>query len=249
MRFLLLAILFVFSFSPVTAAEPSCFELRTYHAAEGKLDALNARFRNQTLALFEKHGMTNVGYWMPQQNDGQILIYLLAYPDRAAREASWKAFSADPEWQAAKTESEKDGKLVAKVESRFLHLTDYSPKLPLPASSVPRTFELRVYTTQADKLKTLDARFRDHTMALFKKHGMTNLLYFHLDEGQEGAENTLVYFLAHASAQAQAASFEAFRADPAWIAARDASEKDGKLLVEKGVVSTLLNATDYSPVK
>lgn len=249
MRFLLLAILFVFSFSPVTAAEPSCFELRTYHAAEGKLDALNARFRNHTLALFEKHGMTNVGYWMPQQNDGQILIYLLAYPDRAAREASWKAFSADPEWQAAKTESEKDGKLVAKVESRFLHLTDYSPKLPLPASSVPRTFELRVYTTQADKLKTLDARFRDHTMALFKKHGMTNLLYFHLDEGQEGAENTLVYFLAHASAQAQAASFEAFRADPAWIAARDASEKDGKLLVEKGVVSTLLNATDYSPVK
>ncbi len=114
-----------------------CFELRTYHAADGKLDALNARFRNHTLALFEKHGITNLGYWVPQQNDGQVLIYLLAYPDKAAREASWKAFLADPVWQAAKAESEKEGKLVAKVESRFLHLTDYSPHLPLPDSTAP----------------------------------------------------------------------------------------------------------------
>jgi hypothetical protein len=249
MRVLLFALLAAAFLMPSQAAEPSCFELRTYHAAEGKLGALNARFRDHTLALFEKHGITNLGYWVPQPNEGQVLIYLLAYPDKAAREASWKAFLADPVWQAAKAESEQGGKLVAKVESRFLHLTDYSPRLPLPAASAPRTFEMRVYTTLPGKLGALDSRFRDHTMALFKKHGMTNLLYFHLDEGQEGSQNTLLYFLAHASADAHAASFAAFRADPDWIAARDASEKDGKLLVDQGVKSILLLPTDYSPVK
>lgn len=247
---LLLFSLFVAAFlTPAHAAEPACFELRTYHAADGKLDALNARFRNHTFALFEKHGITNLGYWVPQQNEGQVLIYLLTYPDKAARDASWKAFLADPVWQAARAESEKEGKLVAKVESRFLHLTDYSPRPPLPGSTAPRTFEMRTYTTQPGKLAALDARFCDHTMALFKKHGMTNLLYFHLDEGQEGSENTLLYFLAHASSEAQAASFSAFRADQAWIAARDASEKDGKILVDQGVDSILLTPTDYSPAK
>ena len=226
-----------------------CFELRTYHAAEGKLEALQARFRDHTCALFEKHGMTNVAYWVPKENQGQTLVYLLAYPDRAARETSWKAFLADPAWQAAKAESEKGGKLVAKAESLFLHLTDYSPKPPLPAGNGARLFEMRVYTTQPGKLAALDARFREHTVGLFAKHGMTNLPYFHLDEGQPGAENTLLYFLAHGSPEAQAASFQAFRSDPAWIAARAASEKDGKLLLENGVASTLLEATDYSPLK
>lgn len=231
------------------AAEPACFELRTYHAAEGKLDALQSRFRDHTVALFTKHGMTNVAYWVPKENTGQTLVYLLAYPDRAARETSWKAFLADPVWQAAKAESEKGGKLVTKVESLFLHLTDYSPKLPIAAGKAPRVFEMRVYTTNPGKLTTLDTRFREHTVALFAKHGMTNLPYFHLDEGQPGADTTLLYFLAHDSVEAQKASFDAFRADPDWIAVRDASEKDGKILIDQGVASTLLEATDYSPVK
>lgn len=231
------------------AVEPACFELRTYHAAPGKLDALQSRFRDHTVGLFEKHGITNVAYWTPKENSGQTLVYLLGYPDRAAREASWKAFLADPAWQAAKAASEQDGKLVAKVESLFLHRTDYSPALPIAAGKGPRLFEMRVYTTRPGKLADLDQRFRDHTLALFAKHGMTNLPYFHLDEGQPGAGDTLLYFLAHDSEEAQKAAFDAFRADPDWIAARDASEKGGKILVDKGVASTLLLPTDYSPVK
>jgi hypothetical protein len=231
------------------AAEPACFELRTYHAAEGKLAALESRFRDHTVALFAKHGMTNVAYWVPKENTGQTLVYLLAYPDRAARETSWKAFLADPVWESAKAESEKEGKLVAKVESLFIHPTDYSPKLPIAAGKTPRLFEMRVYTTNPGKLATLDTRFRDHTVGLFAKHGMTNLPYFHLDEGQPGSGSTLLYFLAHDSVEAQKASFDAFRADPDWIAARDASEKDGKILIDQGVASTLLLATDFSPVK
>lgn len=249
MRSLALLILLSPLLASLRAAEPACFELRTYHAAEGKLESLNARFRDHTLGLFERHGITNVAYWTPVENEGQTLVYLLAYPDRASREVSWKAFLADPDWQAAKAASEKDGKLVAKVESRFLHLTGYSPKLPMPAGEAPRLFEMRVYTTRPGRLDALDARFRDHTLGLFARHGMTNLLYFHLDDDQEGAGNTLLYFLAHPSSESRKASFDAFRADPEWIAARDASEKEEKILVDQGVASTLLQATDFSPVK
>ncbi len=251
MKSLLIALtLFLSCFiTPASAADLTCFELRTYHAAEGKLEALQTRFRDHTVALFEKHGMTNLIYWVPQANESNTLVYLLAYPDKAARETSWKAFQADPVWVAAKEASEADGKLITKVESLFLSRTDYSPALPIKAGKAPRLFEMRRYTTLPGKLEALDTRFRDHTVALFAKHGMENLLYFHLDEGQEGSENTLLYFLAHESAESQTASFNAFREDPAWIAARDASEKDGKLLIEKGVASTLLKATDFSPVK
>ncbi|HRQ88917.1 MAG TPA: NIPSNAP family protein [Bacteroidia bacterium] len=249
---LLLASLLLFLIPLASSAdEPRyrCYELRTYHAAEGKLEALHARFRDHTLGLFEKHGMKNLYYWMPEANEGQTLVYLLAYPDRDARESSWKAFLADPDWQAAKAESEKDGKLVAKVESRLLHPTDYSPQAVEWDNTTPHLFEMRVYRTLPGRLAALDDRFRQHTVKLFTQHGMTNLIYFHLDEDQEGADSTLVYFLAHASHEAQAASFQAFRSDPAWIAVREASEKDGKIVVENGVTSTLLLATDYSPVK
>jgi hypothetical protein len=102
------------------------FEMRTYHTHPGRLDALNARFREHTNKLFVKHGMDLVGYWVPQGKD-DTLVYILAYPSREAREASWKAFQADPDWKVAREASEKDGKIVEKVESVFLDPTDYSP--------------------------------------------------------------------------------------------------------------------------
>ena len=82
------------------------FELRTYHAAPGKLDDLNARFRNHTMKLFEAHGITNLGYWVPTDNTNNVLIYLLAYPSREARDKSWKEFGADPEWQSVQKASQ-----------------------------------------------------------------------------------------------------------------------------------------------
>ena len=105
------------------------FELRSYTAAPGKMDALNARFRDHTCKLFEKHGMTNIGYWNPADSKSadQKLIYLLAFPSREAASKSWNAFRADPEWKTAQAASEKDGKLVLKVESVYLKPTDYSP--------------------------------------------------------------------------------------------------------------------------
>src|SRR4051812_2370455 len=102
------------------------FEMRTYHTNAGKMDALNARFRDHTNRLFQKHGIEMVGYWQPvDQRD--TLIYILAYPNREAREASWKAFQDDADWKTAKAESERGGTLVAKVDQVFMTPTDYSP--------------------------------------------------------------------------------------------------------------------------
>ena len=105
------------------------FEMRTYYAAPGKMDALHARFRDHTNKLFVKHGMTLIGFWSPLESDQakQKMVYILAFPSREAAAKSWKAFQEDPDWKAAKAASEKDGKLVEKVESIFLSPTEYSP--------------------------------------------------------------------------------------------------------------------------
>ena len=102
------------------------FEIRTYYANEGKLDALLARFRDHTVALFKKHGMTNVGYWVPADNKENKLVYMLAFPSREARDKAFKAFGADPDWQKAYKESTKDGRLVKKIVNDFLGGTDFS---------------------------------------------------------------------------------------------------------------------------
>jgi hypothetical protein len=110
-------------------AGPRIFEIRTYYTHEGKLDALNARFRNHTVRLFTQHGMTNIGYWTPQDGPmaGTTLIYILAHADRDAAKKSWDAFRADPEWQKVRDESEAAGPIVSKIDSVFLQATDYSP--------------------------------------------------------------------------------------------------------------------------
>ncbi|HVA49541.1 MAG TPA: NIPSNAP family protein [Pirellulales bacterium] len=236
----------------LSAAEtdPRVFEMRTYWAAPGKLDALHARFRDHTTKIFEKHGMTNVGYWVPLENPDNKLIYFLAYTSREAGEQAWKAFVADPEWQRAQRESEVNGKLVEKVESRFLRATDYSPAIK-PSTDGNRIFELRIYTTTPGNLGALADRFRNHTMKLFAKHGMTNIAYWTVLPDQQGSGRTLVYILAHASKAAAEKSFAGFRTDPDWIAAREASEdKAGGPLTEKdGVKSLFMQATDYSPLR
>ena len=109
---LALAFMTTIATTPLSAAEDTrVFELRTYYANPGKLADLHARFRDHTCKLFEKHGMENIGYWVPLTNTEEKLIYVLAYPSRAARDASWKAFGADPEWQAAfKKSHEKIGR-------------------------------------------------------------------------------------------------------------------------------------------
>ena len=104
------------------------FEMRTYTAHPGRLDALNARFRDHTTRIFDKHGMTNVGYWTPQEAplSENTLVYILAHDSREAGQASWDAFRADPEWAQVAEESQRDGRIVESVDVLWLEATDYS---------------------------------------------------------------------------------------------------------------------------
>lgn len=115
---------------PVAHAQSArVFELRTYTAPDGKLEELHTRFRDHTLRIFKNHGMTNVAYFKPQDAplSQNTLVYLISHQSRDAAKANWAAFQADPEWQKVASESQKNGKIVAKVESVFLDPTDYSP--------------------------------------------------------------------------------------------------------------------------
>ena len=110
------------------APSSTVYELRVYHANEGKLDELLKRFREHTTKLFEKHGMKNIAYWTPLDEPlkGKTLIYILGHASRDAAATSWKAFGDDPEWHKVRDQSELNGKLVDKVDSTYMALTDFS---------------------------------------------------------------------------------------------------------------------------
>ncbi|MEZ5387484.1 MAG: NIPSNAP family protein [Prosthecobacter sp.] len=242
-------------FAATTRADDSrIYEMRTYTCNEGKLDALLARFRDHTCKLFEKHGIGNVGYWVPvEEADGSkdTLIYIIEHKSRDAAKASWKAFGADPEWQVARKASEEAGKILAKPpESVFMTMTDYSPALAIAKGEKPRVFELRTYTANEGKLDALHARFRDHTMKLFSKHGMSHLGYWVPVDADKGAGSKLIYIISHDSKEAGLTSFASFRKDPDWVKAKTDSEKDGPLTIQPGgVKSVYMQPTDFSPIQ
>ncbi len=107
------------------------YELRTYHAAAGRLDELLARFRDDTMKLYARHGINSVAYWTPTDEPlkGTTLIYMLEHPSREKATANWQAFHDDPEWKKISAESDKNGKIVEKIESTFMVRTDFSPKI------------------------------------------------------------------------------------------------------------------------
>lgn len=241
-------VLMTASFVAAADKDAPVYELRTYYAAPGRLDDLNARFRDHTLELFEKHGLQSIGYWVPIDNTDNVLIYMLAFPSRETREKAWKAFFADPDWTEVRKQSEVNGRLVTKVESVQLRATDYSPEIKSSVAE-KRVFELRTYTALPGNLKHLNARFRDHTVKLFKRHGIEQFGYWCPLEGQPGAGDVLVYMLTHESPEAAKASFDEFLQDPDWKAAAQASKEaaGGPLLVKGGVKSVFMKGTDYSP--
>jgi hypothetical protein len=237
------------------AADSPVYELRIYTTNEGKLPDLLKRFREHTCKLFEKHGMTNIGYWVPvEKEDGadNTLIYIISHKSRDAAKESWAAFGKDPEWQAAAKASEANGKILAKKpDSIFMTRTAFSPEIKLGAGTGPRVFELRTYTTPEGKLPALHARFTNPEMSIFTRHGMTHIGYWQPTDEDKGHSNKMIYMLAHPSKEAGLKAFEAFRADPEWIKVKAESEKDGSLTLPKpdGVKSVYMQATDFSPIK
>jgi hypothetical protein len=237
-------------------ATAEVYELRTYTTNEGKLDNLNARFRDHTVELFDKHGMESVGYWVPVKEplSKNTLIYVIKHESLEAAKASWKAFLADPEWKKAARESQVDGQILAKApDSVFMTLADYSPKLPTDesdddaAKSDEAVFELRVYRTNKGKLPGLDTRFADHTIELFKRHGIESVAYWHPLE-EPAADDTLIYIIKHESPEVAKASWKAFSADDQWQKVAKESQQDGRFLRERPE-STYMKATDYSDIR
>jgi len=114
--------------SPATAPT-AVYELRTYTTNEGKLPALEARFRDHTMKIFERHGIHNIGYWIPQDSPkaANTLIYIVAHASREAAARNWDAFRQDPEWQQVAAASEANGKLLVGIESVYMDATDFSP--------------------------------------------------------------------------------------------------------------------------
>jgi len=230
----------------VATADADVYELRIYETNEGKLDPLNARFRDHTVRLFEKHGIESIGYWVPTDEDASknTLVYIIKHDSRDAAKASWKAFGADPQWHAARDASGV-GNLAKKPRSIYMEATDYSPVFENGDSDDDDVFELRIYKAAEGKLDKLDARFRDHTVGLFNKHGIRSFGYWHPTD-EPDSQDTLVYLIEHDNADAAKVSWKSFGNDPDWKAAAAASGV-GKLAAP--IESIYMKSTDYSAVK
>lgn len=222
------------------------YEMRTYHCHEGKRPDLIKRFQDHTLRLFEKNGIENVAYFLPVDESNYTLTFILAYPDKESRDKLWSKFANDPEWKEAHKKSEANGPLVAKVDQVFMTM---APELSSGIAKLPagdRIFERRTYFLHPGRVEAINARFRDHTRALFEKQGMINVIYWYTEE-KDNSQSKLVYLLAHQSVEAAKKSFDAFRTDPAWVQARDASEASGPI-VEK-VESVYFKTLPFSPLR
>lgn len=231
-------------------ASAEVYELRTYTTNEGKLDDLHARFRDHTVALFKKHGIESVGYWVPvdEPKSQNTLIYIIRHQSRDAAKASWKAFISDPQWQAVYKASEANGPILAKgPESVYMEATDYSPKFESDDTSDDAVFELRIYKAEKGKLANLNARFRDHTIAIFNRFAMQSVGYWVPSDGED-ARDTLIYILRYPSRDAAKASWASFGSDPEWKKAAKESQLDGRILREKPQ-STYMKSTDYSAIR
>lgn len=244
-----------FAAEPAAEPEPDYtkYALETFTAKPGKLDALHAWFRAHQDDVIAKHGATNIAYFVPAgENPDNKILALLRFPSTAAQLQFMRAVRRDPLWQPLDTDVDSPERLVEKADGVTFCTTDFSPPFTPTKAAEPRVFELRTYTCPSDSmLFHLHNRFRDHTMKLFEKHGMENLVYWRpLDI--ENSFQKLVYLLGHKSQDAAKASFAAFRADPDWLAAKKASEEQagGSLTnPEGGVVSEFLVPTDYSPLQ
>jgi hypothetical protein len=225
--------------------------MRVVEAAPGRLDTLLARCRDHEAGLLLRHGIGVLGVFVPAgDNPSRKVVSFFVHPGREARDAAWKSLHEDPQWQKLLAESAQDGPLIDRSVATLLQTTEYSPAFDATKAARPRVVELRTYRATPGNLAALNARFRDHTVKLFEKHGMTNLIYWNLAPGEPDAERMLVYLLAHDSEEAAKRSFGGFRQDPAWVAARTESEtRAGGSLTEKerGVVSEFLVAVDGVP--
>lgn len=224
------------------------YELRTYKASPNQMPALHARFRDHTLALFPRHGITSVVYWtnlVGGHNDE--LTYMVSFESMAARQDAWASFAADPDWQKVFKDSNAAaaGLLSEWIDNRFLLSTDFSPADHGGPSDTPRLFEWRSYTAALDRMPDLLTRFRETAVGKFTQHGATNVGYWLNAVG--GRTDELSYVLAFRDVAHRDEVFASFGADPEWQKVRAESNKDGNIVAH--LSNKFMLATDYSPLR
>lgn len=270
------SMLLALGMSAMSPAQDRLYELRVYTSEKGRQADTLKLIEGPGRTFMSTHKLELLGAWVPTDPADERVLTLLVHSDRKSCDAAWAAFQADPAWQSALKSSEVNGKKpVQAFERIFLTANDYSPAIK-PEAVGKRVFELRTYIATPKNLAALNARFRNHTMALFQKHGMTNIVYWSIADGEKLAAkkllesvsplgkatadvnddlsavgNALVYFITHASEDAAKASFDSFRKDELWNQVRTDSEKaaGGSLTAGNGVKSWFLKPTSFSPIQ
>ena len=231
----------------VGADAADMYEWHSLVAAPGKLDELHARLRDRVLPAVDDPDRRTVAVLTPAGENADGVVHLVVAGDRAGGQ-----FATEAEWPAWLADGEARPPIATHRSVQRLRTTAWSPNLVPTQAAAPRVFELRTYTSpDARRREALLTRFERHTMSLFTRHGMTNVIYWTPIDGPD-AETMLVYLLAHDSQEAAKASFDAFRKDPEWVAAKTASEAaaGGSLTIkEKGVISQFLMPAAYSPLR
>jgi len=226
-----------------TPTETRLFELRTYHAPDGRLDGLHARFRDHATHVFEKYGITNLGYWTPSDAGDSRVVFLLAYPNAEARSASWARLVTDPEWRRARRESEVHGRLVERIEEVMLIPTADCPVVAPTRSDKPRSFELRTYTTKVGDQtshKALCEKFHDSLVGCWTAAS-----------AQATGETTHVYLLARERPAGEKRTPEVVRSDRFRISTTGGPVPNARPRppVSDGGKGLALQPTDYSPLR
>ncbi|MBU6174284.1 MAG: NIPSNAP family protein [Planctomycetes bacterium] len=275
-RFFLSLVFFMSVGSQVMSQDNKVYELRTYTSEAGRQADTLKLISSEGVSFMKKHKIDLVGVWTPVDTADERVFMLVSHADKSSGTANWTAFQGDESWKAAVKKSEVDGKKPVKgIEQIFLTANDYSPKLEVKDIG-NRIFELRTYIASPKNLAALNNRFRNHTLKLFTKHGMTNIVYWSVRDGEAttcsqllqalspagnanakldgdpaAAGNALVYFIAHASPEAAKASFGKFRDDADWQKALKESEANagGPLTAQGGVKSLYLKPVAFSPLK
>lgn len=277
--FLATASIFLIAGTSALAQAPSAsklYELRSYVSEPGRQSDVLKLISEGGVPLMTKHNLTLVGAWTAIDPKDERVFTLISHKDKSSCDAAWTSFQNDASWKEVLQKSIVDGKKPVKSYERvFLTVNDYSPALDVKQVG-NRVFELRTYIATKGNLAALNARFKNHTLNLFTKHGMTNVLYCSVLEGEQltcaklleavspvdkaaaeldanllAAGNSLVYIIAHASQEAAKTSFDKFGADEEWTKAYKASEAaaGGSLTVKNGVKSLFLKPTAFSPIK
>ncbi len=275
-KLLLCMLLFSSLLSVKALAEEALYELRVYQPQPNRQSDLVSFIGEDGMRFAKKHKLDLIAAWTPVDPMDERVVTLVRHADRKSCDANWAEFQDDPEWkQTAAERFASTGSPVASLTRIFLNESDYSPKLEVKSEG-DRVFELRTYIATPNNLGRLNDRFRNHTMELFQKHGITNIVYWGMAPGETlmatellsavspvgksaaditkdlpAANNALVYFIAHASPEAAKASFSAFGQDPDWTKARVASEEGagGSLTAGNAVKSLFLKPAPFSPIQ